>query len=71
MYLGPTKIKEIINNKRNPNDLDMIRCSNCNGTGLKYTGTVDNPQWDGVSFCDSCEGVGFWDWIEYIMRRKK
>lgn len=42
-------------------------CKNCNGTGLRcYNYTEHNGikdySWDGHSYCDHCEGLGYTKW---------
>ncbi len=50
------------------NFVNVRLCNKCKGTGLgnfyKHDGDYS---WDGTSFCDKCEGVGYLSWKETIL----
>ena len=41
-------------------------CNSCNGTGLEgvRTNNYGDSSWDGSSFCDKCNGIGYLEWKE-------
>ncbi len=73
MFITP-KARRIVDLKRalieasSGNEYD---CATCKGTGLSnwYKSDTGNITWDGVSYCDDCEGVGKLDWLDKIMGR--
>jgi len=53
--------------------LEGVRlCNDCAGTGLDNVKFLDNgndASWDGASFCDKCEGVGYLKWEETVTHK--
>jgi DnaJ-class molecular chaperone len=74
MYLNPNQI-EAVNKKRyviEKHFLNGVRyCNHCGGTGLdKFALANDGSYiWDGVSFCDKCEGIGYLTWKETLLEK--
>ncbi len=72
MYLNGNQ-QRISNNKRKvilDNFKDHRLCNDCNGTGLDNIVNLNGDySWDGVSFCDKCEGIGYISWKETIMSK--
>lgn len=49
--------------------LESVRlCNHCSGTGLKNfsRNETGDSTWDGISFCDKCEGIGYLKWKETV-----
>jgi len=69
MYLTGNEQK-VANNKRTiilNNFTNHRLCNDCKGTGLgNITNSSQGFTWDGVSFCDECNGIGFLDWEETL-----
>lgn len=74
MYLTPNQV-EAVNKKRDviqKHFLSGVRyCNHCGGTGLDhFSSTKDGGYiWDGVSFCDKCEGIGYLNWKETLLEK--
>ena len=65
MYLTRTK-QRIVDKKRElikNSDIHLEchrKCEKCSGTGLEGVNGFDGSySWDGVSFCDHCNGIGY------------
>jgi len=45
-------------------------CNHCNGTGLDNIASLEGDYaWDGSSFCDHCEGIGYLSWKETMTKK--
>ena len=52
------KIRNILLKTVPSDTLDRMKCRKCQGTGLSV---FDGVGWDGSSFCDYCNGIGYLD----------
>jgi DnaJ-class molecular chaperone len=73
MYLNPQQVLEA-NKKRETIQKYFLKgvrlCNDCSGTGLKGVSEFDgNHCWDGTSFCDKCNGIGYLNWKETILEK--
>lgn len=67
MYLTEFEIKEterarsFILNTTTKDLLSRCQCRKCRGTGLSnaYKNSDDSYNWDDMSFCDYCKGIGY------------
>jgi len=71
MRLDFKKIMQLRDHWESMNQLGnemTIKCTTCDGSGLKgVAGTGEFAMWSG-EFCDKCEGKGSVDWISYVTR---
>lgn len=63
--LQSDSVFNVIANLAKDHDLKFIKCESCEGTGLgnfhkNITGGGYN--WDGMTFCNHCNGTGFTGW---------
>ena len=73
MYLSEMKLLAA-NKKREvitKHFLEGVRlCNDCSGTGLDNVKFLSgDASWDGHSFCDKCEGVGYLKWKETVTHK--
>lgn len=58
------KIRDFIVKNYPKDQIEKIKCNNCNGFGLKnvshhITENISFYSWDCKSFCDTCKGIGY------------
>jgi len=50
-----------------------MTCKRCDGTGLVTESHIEENEkiiktWDGITYCDTCEGWGTVDWINFVKK---
>jgi len=71
MYLTHSERKERLDYKNNNyNTYGQMFCKRCNGNGLDNLQMKDGKaiSWDGISYCDECEGWGSVEWIDILIK---
>lgn len=60
-----SNINSFIRNYALAVEMTFTTCKTCKGTGLGgFSFHEQGGMWDGVSYCDDCDGTGFSDWKE-------
>ena len=61
--LKATNVNIFIRNFANAVELSFNKCDECGGTGLYGVHRHEQgASWDGVSYCEKCDGTGYIDW---------
>jgi DnaJ-class molecular chaperone len=74
MYLSSFQRRERLDNlnKRIKGMEDSyMTCKICSGTGLQVFYHDEIRTWDGMSYCDTCEGWGTIEWTEFVKKGLK
>jgi len=58
-------INQFIRNYVHVIEESFDRCEECKGTGLYgFRYHEQGASWDGVSYCDKCDGTGYINWVK-------